>query len=249
MAEPRPNEEYYPLHTTTPRLLASFSPLLFMVLGIAAFVLQDRGLLAGPESDADGLYQVDPEVTAGLVLLLTAALLLPVFSWGWWYIAAMSNARARSMHAGSPWMLPVSVLVMIGAVTVSVLLGEQQRIASSLLLGVAVLAYFMAAYGVLFSVRKSALAVKGETRHWNRLLWLPWLSMLLSVVLYSVAIATESAPVAVLAMLTPSMLSIWGWANWCMGMASFDRACRGYQVARDMNTDMPAFMMGQKALR
>ncbi len=229
--------------------MASFSPLLFMVFGIVAFVLKDRGLLAGPEGDADGLYQVDPEVTAGLGMLVTAAFLLPVFSWGWWYIAAMSNARARSMHAGSPWMLPASVLVMIGAATVSVLLEEQQRIASSLLLGVAALAYFMAAYGVLFSVRKSALAVKGETRHWNRLLWLPWLSMLLSVVLYSLAIATASGPIALLAFIAPTMLGIWGWANWCMGMASFDRACRGYQVARDMNTDMPAFMMGQKALR
>lgn len=249
MADARLNQELRPFHTRTPRLITAFAPLMLVVLGVILGALESRGLVATIDESVLNGYEVDPAISRGLGMLTMVAFVLPVFAWGWWYVAAMSNARSRSIHAGSPMTFPLAIgVIVVSVLGLDVVPSENEGL--RLLLGLfAFLGYVTAAYGVLFSVRKSAIAIRGEARHWTRLLWLPWAAAVSSLVLLGIATATQAAVVAVVGVLLPLAIAIWAWVTFCMGMASFDRACRAHEVPRDLNTDLPAFLTGQKAVR
>lgn len=249
MADARPTPDEPLFHTRAPRLITSFSPLMFLALGVVVRSLEQRGLVTAELGQKVFEYEIDPSVVRGLNMLALVTVVLPVFAWGWWYVAAMSNARSKSAHAGSPSTFPLAVgITVVSVFGLEVVPTEQEGL--RLMLGLfAFLGYVTASYGVLFSVRKSAIAIKGETRYWNRLLWLPVVSWLSSAVLLGIATATQAPVVAVLGLLLPFALMIWAWVTLCMGMASFDRSCRAHEVARDMNTALPAFMSPQKTSR
>ena len=103
-------------------------------------------------------------------------------------------------------------------------------------------AYVWGAYGVLFSVRKSALAIKAEPIFWTRLIWIPWLSALSSVATVVLGAAVGSPEITVFGSLIPLGLWLWAWLTLVQGMASFDRSCRATEAARGDSDSLPAFM-------
>ena len=238
-------------HTTFPRILVAFAPLLgLMGIGCAA-LLRTRGLLtesAGFDLYGDKVteYRLDPSmnpVAIGIAFLLFA---LPIFAWGWWIVAATLNAQAKSRRSGWPWTLPLSVIVAVVALLGSSFVPKGLR---PIMLIVSVVAYVWGAYGVLFSLRKSARAIKADESYWTRLMVIPWLCGLVTVAVLVAASERDSAEIAVFGLLVPLGLSMWGWLTLCQGMASFDRSCRATEVVRSDAESLPSFMMGPRGAR
>ncbi|MGB8858960.1 MAG: hypothetical protein WCC60_06880 [Ilumatobacteraceae bacterium] len=237
-------------HTTTPRLIVSLTPLLMAaVVGFLAW-LHSRGYIVtrsdggSPASAREfGAYRIDPSIASAAVLAAIIGLAVPVLSWNWWVIAATLNARTKSRHCGSPCLAPVSFVIAVAAAVARGALPSQLEKAGVALDVVGVVAWVISCYGVLFSVRSSARAIKAEPRHWTTLIWLPWVSALLSSGLLIVGRMAQSVPVVVVALLVPSGLWLWGWATLCLGMAEFDRACRASDAGTSDPTALPAFLM------
>ena len=238
-------------HTTFPRLLVAFTPLLLLMgLGCAA-LLRKRGLLTestGVDMTGDRVteYHLDPSmntVAIGIVFLVFA---VPIFAWGWWAVAATLNARAKSCNSGWPWTLPLSALVAVVALLGATFMPQGPRPVMFIVFAVA---YVWSAYGALFSLRKSANAIKADDVYWTRLIWIPWFS---GVVVVAVLVASSklgSAEIAVFGLLVPLGILMWSWSTLCQGMASFDRSCRVAHVARGDATGLPPFMMGPRGVR
>ncbi len=237
-------------HTTFPRLLVAFAPLLgLMGLGCAA-LLKKRGLLTestGFDVYGDKVteYRLDPSMNTVAIGVAFLVFAVPIFAWGWWVVAATLNAQAKSHKSGWPWTLPMSVIVAVVALLGSNFVPEGPRPMMFIMFA---LAYVWGAYGVLFSLRKSARAIKADDVYWTRLIWIPWLAGLVTAVVLIAASEMGSAEIAVFGLLVPLGLAMWSWLTLCQGMASFDRSCRAIEVARDSDS-LPAFMMGTRGVR
>jgi len=191
-------------------------------------------------------YDLDPSIRVRVTLLALFATLLPPLCWGWWTIVASLNARARRRSAGWPWTLPVAVLVFVfSTIWAGIARSSMSQFEVPLVI-VSVVAYVWAVWGVLFSVRKSARALKADDRQWTRLIWLPVIAVAATFVLFVFALAL--GPIALVAGLLPIGLYIYAWFTLCSAMASFDRGVRACDVPRDTES-LPAFMMGPRGTR
>ena len=238
-------------HTTIPRLLVCFAPLLAAMGCGAALLLKQRGLLtktAGLDTYAARAtgYYLDPSMNTLAIEVAFLVAALPIFAWGWWVAAATLNAQAKSRKSGWPWTVPVSVFVAATALLGSNLVPEERR---PIMLMVFAVAYGWGAYGALLGLRKSARAIKADPVYWSRLIWTPWVCGLVSVAVLKVASELGRPEIAVFGLLVPLGLLMWTWLTLCQGMASFDRACRTTEVARSETDGLPVFMTGNRAAR
>ena len=235
-------------HTTVPRLLVSLAPVLWLMAAVFVVMLKQRGYVTETTRfDVAGEqvteYHLDPSKTnlaIGIVFLVFA---LPIFAWGWWVVAATLNAQAKSRNAGWPWVLPMSVAVAVGALVAGRFVPAGPQSALQIVFAVA---YVWGAYGVLFSLRKSARAMKADPVFWTRLIWLPWLSAALATATVVIGAAVGSPEIAVFGALVPFGLMLWAWLTLCKGMASFDRSCRSAEVGCGDVDGLPAFMTGNR---
>ena len=213
-------------------------------------MLKQRGLLTestGFDVYGDRVthYQLDPSMNAVAVGVAFLVVAMPIFAWGWWVVAATLNAQTKSRKSGWPWTLPLSVAVAVVALLGSNFVPAAPRPVMFIVFAVA---YVWGAYGVLFSLRKSARAIKADDAAWTRLIWIPWLSGLVTGVVFVAASELGSAEIAVFGLLVPLGLLMWSWMTLCQGMVAFDRSCRAIEVARDSD-NLPAFMMGARGVR
>lgn len=236
-------------HTTLPRMLVSFAPIIGMVGIVFAVLLKQRGYITETSSFSGGErvteYHLDPKMNNLAIGIAFLVFAMPIFAWGWWVVAATLNAQAKSRKSGWPWTLPTSVLVAVAAVLAANFVPEGPR---PILYIVFAIAYVWGAYGVLFSLRKSARAIKADPVFWSRLIWIPWLSGLASAATFTLGAAVGSPEIAVFGSLIPLGLWLWAWLTLVQGMASFDRSCRANEVARTDSDSLPAFMTN-RALR
>jgi hypothetical protein len=256
LAPPQPSAAPAPTatvqrHTTFPRLLVSFAPLLGLMGFAGAVMLKQRGLLTestGFDVYGDKVteYRLDPSMNTIVIGIAFLVFAVPIFAWGWWVVAATLNAQAKSRKSGWPWTLPVSVIVAVVALLGSNFVPERPRPVMFIVFAVA---YVWGAYGVLFSLRKSARAIKADDAYWTRLIWIPWISGLVTAVVFTAASELGSAEIAVFGLLIPLGLSMWSWLTLCQGMASFDRSCRAVEIGRGDTDSLPAFMMGSRGVR
>lgn len=211
-------------------------------------VLKQRGYITETSSfDVTGTkvteYQLDPSKTNLAIGVAFLVFALPIFAWGWWVVAATLNAQAKSRNAGWPWMLPMSVVVGLAALVAGNFVPAGPQSALRIVFAVA---YVWGAYGVLFSLRKSARAMKADPVFWTRLIWLPWLSAALATATVMIGAAAGRPEIAVFGALVPFGLMLWAWLTLCKGMASFDRSCRSVEVGRGDIDGLPAFMAGNR---
>lgn len=235
-------------HTTVPRLLVSMAPILWVMAAVFVVMLKQRGYVTETTSfDVTGKqvteYQLDPSKTNLAIGVAFLVFALPIFAWGWWVVAATLNAQAKSRNAGWPWVLPMSVAVAAAALVAGSFVPDGPRSIFQIVFAVA---YVCGAYGVLFSLRKSARAIKADPVFWTRLIWLPWLSAALATATVVAGAATGSPEIAVFGALIPFGLMLWAWLTLCTGMASFDRSCRSVEVGRGDTDGLPAFMTGRR---
>ena len=235
-------------HTTLPRLLVSLAPILWVMAAVFVVMLKQRGYVTETTSfDSSGEkvtdYHLDPSKTNLAIGVAFLVFALPIFAWGWWVVAATMNAQAKSRNAGWPWMLPMSVAVAVAALVAGNFVPEGPRPILQIVFAVA---YIWGAYGVLFSLRKSARAIKADPVFWTRLIWLPWLSAALATATVVIGAAAGSPEIAVFGALVPLGLMLWAWLTLCQGMASFDRSCRSVEVGRGDTDGLPAFMNGRR---
>jgi len=238
-------------HTTIPRLLVSFAPITG-VMGIAFVIMllqrdyltKSAGFNASSEQVAG--YELDPTMMNWAVGIAFLVFALPIFAWGWWVVAATLNAQAKTRKAGWPWMLPMAVLVAVAALVAATVVAEGPR---TILYIVFAVAYVWGAYGVLFSLRKSARAIKAEPALWTRLICIPWLSALSLFGSFMLAANTGSREIAVFGALVPLGLWLWAWLTICQAMASFDHACRAVEASLGDADGLPSFMTGHRAVR
>ncbi len=238
-------------HTTVPRLLVSFAPITgVMGLVFAVMLKQHDYLTETTRLDVRGErvteYHLDPSMTNLAIGIAFLVFAMPIFAWGWWVVAATLNAQTKSRKSGWPWTLPTSVAVAVGALVAATFVPAGPR---PILYIVFAIAYVWGAYGVLFSLRKSARAIKAEPVFWTRLIWIPWLSALSSVATLLLSATTGDREIAVFGALVPFGLWLWGWSTICQGMASFDRSCRAVEVARGDSDSLPSFMTGNRGVR
>lgn len=238
-------------HTTIPRLLVSFAPITgVMGLAFVIMLVQRDYLTESTSVNASGDrvtgYVLDPTMMNWAVGIAFLVFALPIFAWGWWVVAATLNAQAKSRKAGWPWMLPMSVLVAALALLAASVVPEGPR---PILYIVFAGAYVWGAYGVLFSLRKSARAIKAEPALWTRLICIPWLSGLSLFGSFMLAGVTGRREIAVFGALVPFGLWLWAWLTVCQAMASFDQACRAVDVPRGDSDVLPSFLTGSWAAR
>lgn len=238
-------------HTTVPRLLVAFAPLMGLMGCAAVVLLKQRGLLTETtELDtnfaAASGYQLDPSMNTMAIEIAFLVVAMPIFAWGWWVVAATLNARAKSRKSGRPWTVPVAVLVAVAALLGSNFVPAERR---PIMFIVFAVAYVGGAYVALLGLRKSARAIKADDLNWSRLIWIPWVAGLVSVVVFKVAGELGRPDIVVYGLLVPLGLVMWGWLTLCDEMASFDRSCRTVEIARGDAGGLPVFMTGTRAVR
>ena len=137
----------------------------------------------------------------------------------------------------------MSVAVAVGALVAGRFVPAGPQSALQIVVAVA---YVWGAYGVLFSLRKSARALEADPVFWTRLIWLPWLSAALATATVVIGAAAGSPEIAVFGALVPFGLMLWAWLTLCKGMASFDWSCRSAEVGCGDIDGLPAFMTGNR---
>lgn len=230
-------------HTLLPRTMVVTALLAALGFPLLLGVLMRQGHL---EVDGNDWFFDDRGrylATAGAV----AAALCYALGWLWWGVAAALNARVRSRHVVTPFLVPFTLaLIAVSAYLVPRLLNERSGgidanndrliVAISLMM----LAY-IAHFGTLSAYRRAAGAVGGTQRPWTFIIVLPWVLLGFNLVARFFTTAVGDSYLPLIGVVNLSFIGMYVLGTY-QALSSFDRACAGRHMAHFDRDELPHFM-------
>lgn len=241
VAAVRPNEptEERSHHTTTPRAMVVASFLLGLTTPAWVFLLERKGHveLAGRDT------VVDAEGRRLLAALAVGMLGAYAIGWLWWSAAAAANAGHRVPHAVSPLLAPFGYVVVVGVVAVVPVIDERvERGVEAWVLAAGVVIAAIAHFGVLSAYRRTAEAIKAPLAPWTRVIALPWIAAVFSVLLaFFGQVLSDFAFDWILGSAWVIFYLVYA-ISFYQAMAGFDRACTGRSLPRQQLNAVPDFL-------
>lgn len=204
----------------------------------AVFVLLNH---TGHNPLIDGRFEPDEYAKRMLAVLIVGAAVCQLVGWLWWGVAAALNARHHARWAVSPWYVPVTYLaVAVVAIGVSVsekYLGDNVIYARACGLAFAVLMYF----NTLSNYRTMAESVGAPTKHFTRLIVVPWF---VAIAVGVFAWFSSYLPTQALLGFGVGLMLVHGLYGLTMyqAMLSVDRASSGTRLMRQDDQEFAKFL-------
>jgi hypothetical protein len=226
-------------HTTTPRSMVLAAFLLGLSIPAWVVLLDRKGHVtwAGRHTTFDPVAR---QLVGGLLLAMLGAYAL---GWLWWSVAASLNATNHAQWSVPVWVAPLGYFLVVGSL--AAVPNVNEHVAAHLRpfvwavgIAVAVVAHF----GVLRSYRRTAESIGASTSGWSRVIALPWIALVFSVLLSFFGQQLDEH-VFIWVIGSAWVLFYLSYAvSFYRAMATFDRACFGRPLtSADLNT-LPEFL-------
>lgn len=230
-------------HTMLPRMMVTTGMLATLGSPILLAVLHRRG-----HFDLDGTeYVMDDRgrtvVTAAVVAIVACYNL----GWWWWTMAASINARKRARYTVSPWFSTVVMVLTVACIWLLPRAIDRQRNAAETysatfywclgLIIVPVAAHF----AMVGAFRRAARAIGAPQRPWTFVTVAPFVMVGVNGLIRFFSQLVGNTFFAVTGIINLAFVGSYVLALY-QGMASFDRACIGRQMAHSDRADLSEFI-------
>ncbi len=225
-------------HTVLPRTMVLTSFMLGLSTPAWVVLLERKGHLVWAGRDT----VADPVGRRLLVTLFVAMFATYAVGWLWWSAAAAANAASLARWTVSPLLAPFGYLVTVGVVAlvpeITLRIAAEQRAAVMAAGGVVIV---IAHFGVLRAYRRTAEVIGGELAPWVRVIALPWVALVVSLLLSFFGQMLDEA------VFTLVLVSLWvlfylvDAVSMYQAMAAFDRACTGRHSVHSDTEVLPDF--------
>lgn len=133
----------------------------------------------------NGRFQPDEFARRVLTVTLVGAAICMLVGWLWWSVAASLNARRTARWSVSPFYVPSTYLAVAGAAVVGWKADQLGGAGAMWVRGAALLFALAMYFATLTEYRRLAQAVGSSTRHFTRLIVVPW-AVVVGGVIYAV---------------------------------------------------------------
>ena len=230
-------------HTLLPRMMVTTAMLATLGSPIVLALLHRQG-----HFDLDGTdYVVDQRGRTVITAAVVAIVVCYNLGWWWWTMAASMNARKRARYTLSPWFSTVVMVINVASIWLLPRAIDQQRDATETysatfywcvgLVAVPLLAHF----AMLGAFRRAARAISATQRPWTFATMVPFVMLGVNGLARFFTQLVGDSFFALTGIVNLVFVGAYVLALY-QGMASFDRACIGRQMAHSERADLSEFI-------